>query len=41
MKDLLANPFTWAAGAIFLLRRTVRLLRELLELRNEWYRRES
>ena len=40
MSDLLRSPLTWIAAAVFVSRRIVYLLREILQLRNEWYRRE-
>jgi hypothetical protein len=40
MTELLNNPLGYAFAAIVLARGGVRLLRETLQLRNEWYRRE-
>jgi hypothetical protein len=40
MRDLLLTSLAFGAGLLFVLRRFVHLLREALELRNEWHRRE-
>jgi hypothetical protein len=40
MRDFLNNPIALATGAVLLLHRLVRLLREMLELRNDWRRRD-
>ena len=40
MREILANPYSYALGAIYTARTGIRLLREVLDLRNEWYRRE-
>jgi hypothetical protein len=40
MRELLFNPLTWIAGVVFVARRIVCLAWEILQLRNEWYRRE-
>jgi hypothetical protein len=40
MKEIALSPIGYVTAAVFLLHRLVALLRAMLELRNEWYRRE-
>jgi hypothetical protein len=40
MEDLVSNPLTYAALAVLILRGLIRLLRDAVELRNEWHTRE-
>jgi hypothetical protein len=40
MDDPVLTSLAYVAAGIYVLRRAARMLRDFLDLRNEWYRRE-
>jgi hypothetical protein len=40
VEELVLHPLIYAGVAVYTLRGVVRVLRDCVELRNEWYRRE-